>query len=34
MPQLTDTVTVDLGGRPVAVPAGGLYDRYRMRADP
>ncbi len=26
-------VTVDLGGRAVAVPAGGLYDRYRMETD-
>ncbi|WP_416238010.1 acetoacetate decarboxylase family protein [Streptomyces sp. FT1] len=29
----TDTVKVDLGGREVAVPKGGLYDRYRMRPD-
>jgi len=28
-----DTVDVDLGGRPVAVPAGGLFDRYRMDTD-
>ncbi|MFI6875506.1 acetoacetate decarboxylase family protein [Streptomyces sp. NPDC050400] len=28
-----DTVTVDLGGRSVAVPQGGLYDRYRMATD-
>lgn len=27
------TVDVDLGGRTVAVPAGGLYDRYRMDTD-
>ncbi|NMO03053.1 acetoacetate decarboxylase family protein [Gordonia sp. TBRC 11910] len=27
------TVTVDLGGRAVTVPAGGLYDRYRMETD-
>ncbi|MEZ5213068.1 acetoacetate decarboxylase family protein [Gordonia sp. (in: high G+C Gram-positive bacteria)] len=26
------TVDVDLAGRTVPVPAGGLYDRYRMRA--
>ncbi|MGW4367268.1 acetoacetate decarboxylase family protein [Nocardia takedensis] len=26
-------VTVDLGGRSVAVPQGGLYDRYRMNTD-
>ncbi|MFB7718752.1 acetoacetate decarboxylase family protein [Nocardia sp. NPDC056100] len=29
-PQL---VTVDLGGREVDVPRGGLYDRFRMHAD-
>ncbi|MYS46655.1 acetoacetate decarboxylase [Streptomyces sp. SID5998] len=28
-----DTVKVDLGGRSVAVPKGGLYDRYRMATD-
>ncbi|NEA49132.1 acetoacetate decarboxylase family protein [Streptomyces sp. SID10815] len=28
-----DTVEVDLGGRSVAVPKGGLYDRYRMDTD-
>ncbi|MEU5055372.1 MULTISPECIES: acetoacetate decarboxylase family protein [unclassified Streptomyces] len=28
-----DTVTVDLGGRSVPVPKGGLYDRYRMDTD-
>ncbi|MFE7119167.1 acetoacetate decarboxylase family protein [Streptomyces sp. NPDC057654] len=28
-----DTVTVDLGGRTVTVPKGGLYDRYRMDTD-
>lgn len=28
-----DTVEVDLGGRSVAVPKGGLYDRYRMGTD-
>ncbi|PKV98547.1 acetoacetate decarboxylase family protein [Nocardia fluminea] len=27
------TVQVDLGGREVAVPQGGLYDRYRMNPD-
>lgn len=26
----TGTVKVDLGGRTVTVPAGGLYDRFRM----
>ncbi|MEU3605514.1 acetoacetate decarboxylase family protein [Streptomyces sp. NPDC035033] len=26
-----DTVKVDLGGREVTVPKGGLYDRYRMK---
>ncbi|QKT07758.1 acetoacetate decarboxylase family protein [Gordonia sp. X0973] len=26
------TTVVDLGGRSVTVPAGGLYDRYRMKA--
>lgn len=29
----TETVDVDLGGRTVAVPKGGLYDRYRMDPD-
>ncbi|MFQ3555363.1 acetoacetate decarboxylase family protein [Streptomyces gramineus] len=28
-----ETVTVDLGGRTVTVPKGGLYDRYRMDTD-
>lgn len=28
-----ETVEVDLGGRLVRVPKGGLYDRYRMDAD-
>ncbi len=28
-----DTVKVDLGGRMVTVPKGGLYDRYRMNTD-
>jgi hypothetical protein len=28
-----DVVEVDLGGRIVRVPKGGLYDRYRMNAD-
>lgn len=28
-----DTVTVDVGGRTVTVPKGGLYDRYRMDTD-
>ena len=28
-----DTVKVDLGGRTVTVPKGGLYDRYRMNTD-
>ncbi|WP_431969841.1 acetoacetate decarboxylase family protein [Nocardia sp. bgisy134] len=28
-----DTVEVDLGGRTVTVPKGGLYDRYRMNTD-
>ena len=27
------TVEVDLGGRLVTVPRGGLYDRYRMNTD-
>lgn len=31
--QAQQTVQVDLGGRPVEVPKGGLYDRYRMDAD-
>ena len=30
---MSETVTVDLGGRPVAVPAGGLHDHYRMDTD-
>ncbi|UUW89917.1 acetoacetate decarboxylase family protein [Pimelobacter simplex] len=34
MPATTpSTVEVDLGGRTVAVPRGGLYDRYRMATD-
>ncbi|WP_280301576.1 acetoacetate decarboxylase family protein [Nocardia neocaledoniensis] len=34
MASTTDrTVTVDLGGRSVDVPQGGLYDRYRMATD-
>ncbi len=28
-----DIVKVDLGGREVAVPKGGMYDRYRMDPD-
>ncbi|MGV0809018.1 acetoacetate decarboxylase family protein [Mycolicibacterium setense] len=28
-----DVVEVDLGGHLVTVPKGGLYDRFRMRAD-
>ncbi|MEU0449573.1 acetoacetate decarboxylase family protein [Streptomyces tendae] len=28
-----DIVKVDLGGREVAVPKGGMYDRYRMNPD-
>ncbi|MDA3646845.1 acetoacetate decarboxylase family protein [Saccharopolyspora indica] len=28
-----DRVEVDLGGRRVTVPKGGLYDRYRMNTD-
>ncbi|NEC42471.1 acetoacetate decarboxylase family protein [Streptomyces sp. SID8016] len=28
-----DTVKVDLGGREVLVPEGGLYDRFRMAPD-
>lgn len=28
-----ETVEVDLGGRTVHVPKGGLYDRYRMQTD-
>lgn len=28
-----ETVEVELGGRKVAVPKGGLYDRYRMDTD-
>ncbi|AIG74760.1 Hypothetical protein AJAP_09305 [Amycolatopsis japonica] len=28
-----ETVTVDLGGRAVDVPKGGLYDRYHMDTD-
>ncbi|RPA12360.1 acetoacetate decarboxylase family protein [Gordonia sp. OPL2] len=34
MPQHThETVDVDLGGRTVAVPAGGMFDRHRMQTD-
>ena len=29
----TDVVEVDLGGRTVSVPKGGLFDRFRMDAD-
>lgn len=32
-PQAQQTVRVDLGGRPVDVPKGGLYDRFRMDTD-
>lgn len=32
-PARTGTVEVDLGGRRVAVPEGGLFDRYRMDTD-
>ncbi|MFL1430694.1 MULTISPECIES: acetoacetate decarboxylase family protein [unclassified Nocardiopsis] len=32
-PTQQDTVEVDLGGRKIAVPEGGLYDRYRMDTD-
>ncbi|MEU2760584.1 MULTISPECIES: acetoacetate decarboxylase family protein [unclassified Streptomyces] len=32
-PKGQDTVKVDLGGREVTVPRGGLYDRYRMSPD-
>ncbi|MFE6904213.1 MULTISPECIES: acetoacetate decarboxylase family protein [unclassified Streptomyces] len=28
-----ETVEIDLGGRTVSVPKGGLYDRYRMDTD-
>ncbi|MGW7071805.1 acetoacetate decarboxylase family protein [Streptomyces sp. NPDC054855] len=28
-----ETIEVDLGGRAVAVPKGGLYDRFRMDTD-
>ena len=30
---VAETVEVELGGRKLAVPKGGLYDRYRMHAD-
>ncbi|WP_063001681.1 acetoacetate decarboxylase family protein [Nocardia mikamii] len=30
---LDETVEIDLGGRTVTVPKGGLYDRYRMKTD-
>ncbi|WP_336082521.1 acetoacetate decarboxylase family protein [Nocardia sp. SSK8] len=32
-PTTPTEVTVELGGRSVAVPKGGLYDRYRMDPD-
>ncbi|GAA4525100.1 acetoacetate decarboxylase family protein [Amycolatopsis samaneae] len=32
-PAHQETVEVELGGRTVAVPKGGLYDRYRMNTD-
>ncbi|MGK8491620.1 acetoacetate decarboxylase family protein [Nocardia asiatica] len=32
-PTTRQAVTVDLGGRSVDVPKGGLYDRYRMDTD-
>ncbi|MEU6449733.1 acetoacetate decarboxylase family protein [Streptomyces sp. NPDC046979] len=32
-PRPQDTVEVTLGERTVRVPAGGLFDRYRMQAD-
>ncbi|MFE3442731.1 acetoacetate decarboxylase family protein [Nocardia sp. NPDC059180] len=32
-PTRQETVEVDLGGRTVTVPKGGLYDRYRMNTD-
>lgn len=32
-PKAQDTVEVTLGERAVHVPAGGLFDRYRMQAD-
>ncbi|MEV6359024.1 acetoacetate decarboxylase family protein [Nocardia asteroides] len=32
-PTMQESVTVDLGGRSVEVPKGGLYDRYRMETD-
>ncbi|MFD8760491.1 acetoacetate decarboxylase family protein [Streptomyces mirabilis] len=32
-PMQKDTVKVDLGGRSVTVPKGGLYDQYRMNPD-
>ncbi|MFF2084001.1 acetoacetate decarboxylase family protein [Nocardia sp. NPDC058176] len=32
-PTKSATVKVDLGGRVVEVPKGGLYDRYRMNTD-
>jgi len=31
--QCQDTVNVELGGRTVSVPKGGLFDRYRMDTD-
>ncbi|MEV6211803.1 acetoacetate decarboxylase family protein [Kitasatospora sp. NPDC051914] len=32
-PTQQETAEVDLGGRTVTVPRGGLYDRYRMNTD-
>ncbi|MFE2581112.1 acetoacetate decarboxylase family protein [Streptomyces sp. NPDC059378] len=32
-PTQKNTIEVDLGGRSVPVPKGGLYDRYRMNPD-
>ncbi|MFD7874603.1 acetoacetate decarboxylase family protein [Streptomyces sp. NPDC059766] len=32
-PTQKNTIEVDLGGRSVTVPKGGLYDRYRMNPD-
>ncbi|MBN9618907.1 MAG: acetoacetate decarboxylase family protein [Actinobacteria bacterium] len=32
-PTATEMVDVELGGRTVGVPKGGLYDRYRMDTD-
>ncbi|WP_066913015.1 acetoacetate decarboxylase family protein [Millisia brevis] len=30
---IADTVDIELGGRTVSVPKGGLFDRYRMNTD-